>query len=342
MWSKLRKYEFSQDGLRANYRRVKTILECQSFGWSTDLLIAAMNQNLDFSDLRIGSPLFLHLWGNAELWHSREEMLQIVLNMADLPKDLSGELEQNDYLVARISPDLPPDHGFWKSFANVVSSVFVGSKMCQKTLFAKQIHQFRYVISSQQAQYIRNHFKQPGLSDREALAIFLKRKKGQTWWRRNADYTLYESARLHNKLSLMGDDAMYPNGHFSINIKILLGFHTEFILDNEGNFLNEVDAERVWDKGIINGASFNYAEKNDKRHWELDIAPVKAHDPKFRKQTVKGYRSPNKQKRRLSLTSQDYHWSYFNRKGLFASNNRSSAKLVAREIRRMKRLISKS
>ena len=63
---------------------------------------------------------------------------------------------------------------------------------------------------------------------------------------------------------------------------MLLNFHTEFILDNEGHFLNEIDAEHITQNGIINGASFSYANSGNQRHWELDVNPTKSHDPLFR------------------------------------------------------------
>mgnify|MGYP002225669906 FL=1 len=43
-----------------------------------------------------------------------------------------------------------------------------------------------------------------------------------------------------------------------------MGFHTEFILDSQGRFANEIDPQGTNHNGIINGASFNYANQNTK------------------------------------------------------------------------------
>ena len=75
-------------------------------------------------------------------------------------------------------------------------------------------------------------------------------------------------------------------------LKILLYNRIEFILDSQGNFLNEVDAEKVTESGVVNGASFNYG--NFKRHWQLDVEPVQLHDPAFR----------NRMTKELSITQQ--------------------------------------
>ncbi len=85
---------------------------------------------------------------------------------------------------------------------------------------------------------------------------------------------------------------IYPDETPSVNLKILLYNRIEFILDSQGNFLNEVDAEKVTESGVVNGASFNYG--NFKRHWQLDVEPVQPHDPAFRNRMTKGFRSPNK------------------------------------------------
>ena len=40
--------------------------------------------------------------------------------------------------------------------------------------------------------------------------------------------------------------------------QVLLNFHTEYIFDQAGHFLNEVDPVEISENGIVNGASFNY------------------------------------------------------------------------------------
>lgn len=107
------------------------------------------------------------------------------------------------------------------------------------------------------------------------------------------DYTLLDSARLHNKLKIEGEKVIFPDQELSYNIKVLLWFHTEFILDNKGFFLNEIDGEVVTEKGIVNGASFNYGTDGP-RHWDLDVDPIRHHDPNFRREVAKGFQSPSR------------------------------------------------
>ena len=84
------------------------------------------------------------------------------------------------------------------------------------------------------------------------------------------DFDVTESARLHNKATrrpILGFE-------LPVNFKILMAFHTEFILDSNGHFANEIDPQGQTHNGIINGASFNYANKNNQRHYELDVAAI--------------------------------------------------------------------
>ena len=52
-----------------------------------------------------------------------------------------------------------------------------------------------------------------------------------------------------------------------VNLKILLYNRVEFILDSQGNFLNEVDAEQVTESGVVNGASFNMVISSATGNW---------------------------------------------------------------------------
>ncbi len=65
-------------------------------------------------------------------------------------------------------------------------------------------------------------------------------------------------------------------------MKILIHFHSEFILNQDGQFALILE-ERPHVNGVVNGASFNYARANNKRHRQLDMAPVGRQDPVFGK-----------------------------------------------------------
>jgi len=93
----------------------------------------------------------------------------------------------------------------------------------------------------------------------------------------------------------------------------LLNFHTEYILDQAGRFLNEVDPVEVSENGIVNGASFNYGLARGRTHKDLDIDPVKAWDPAFRKQVL--YRQGVRYLAPKNDRSVEGYWS---RKGVFA------------------------
>lgn len=61
--------------------------------------------------------------------------------------------------------------------ASLVDQAFPARTLGEVGDLERRLHQFRYVISSQQAQYIRNYYKQEEMTDGQALAIFLRAKK---------------------------------------------------------------------------------------------------------------------------------------------------------------------
>ena len=341
MWYNQKRFPFSQKGIAERYQWARKMLAWRELGVSDRQLLALVTREISPA-VAIGSEAFLFFWRIYFENRDYQKALKLLLSIANLPDDLSGTLPENQELVSRFAEDLAPDNPFWSELAQAVNDIFPKNELSQREDLAKKVHQLRYVISSQQAQYIRANYKKSGMTDREALAHFLKNnKKWWEFWKPSRTYTLKESARLHNKVLLDGSSVAYPDGHFSVNIKILLSFHTEFILDNQGNFLNEVDAEKVTENGIINGASFNYASHNDIRHHQLDVKPVGPHDPKFRKLQVKGYRSPtnDRGKRHLLRRVASDPLSYFNKKGLYAQGKYSRKQAVDRELKAFKKLL---
>nr|WP_282917226.1 DUF3114 domain-containing protein [Streptococcus canis] len=290
-------------------------------------------------DSRLGSSSFWLVWPIEKQEKNSKELLTFLLDLVEMPMELSGQLQDTQALLAHFSPDLAPDHLFWKELAHLVNQAFPDKSLGKEGDLERRLHQFRYVISSQQAQYIRCHYKEGDMTDGQALALFLRTKKGPSLWHRSSDYSLMDSARLHNKLKIEEDKVIFPDQELSYNIKVLLWFHTEFILDSKGFFLNEIDGEVVTEKGIVNGASFNYGTKGS-RHWDLDVAPTRRHDPKFRREVIRGFRSPTRVFRRLFKNQQDdFHLSYFNAKGLYSLNHKSSFAMVKQAARQFKRQI---
>ena len=137
-------------------------------------------------------------------------------------------------------------------------------------------------------------------------------------------------------------EIIHPDNQEGANLKIVMGFHTEFILDHQGRFLNEIDPELRLQNGIINGASFNYASKNDHRHRQLDISPVSRHDPQFRKTVLKqGFLAPKLVPRPiLKKAPSDWETSYFNKKGFYAQTGLSKYKAVKQAAKAFKELIA--
>lgn len=276
--------------------------------------------------MRIGDKAFFVFWNNSRATidqFSARQLLAEVLELISMPIELSGSTSETQGLIDQFTKDLQPDHFFWHQLAQIVQLAFPEKTLAEDTPLAKQVHQFRYVISAYQAQWVREHF--PAKSDKESLIAYLKPKKQKRFWRRVFDFDLSESSRLHNKLPRQAIEGYI----IPTNMKIVMGFHTEFILDDHGHFANEIDPQGASHNGIINGASFNYANQNDLRHYQLDIAPAKVHDPHFRKEILRNdgnpFRAPRNSRK---AKSQDWQDSYFNRRGHFARFGQSSVKRV--------------
>ncbi|HEM4051743.1 TPA: DUF3114 domain-containing protein [Streptococcus suis] len=224
-------------------------------------------------------------------------------------------------LLGKIDGNCPPHHPFWRLFAALIDKAFPGQELAEDGKFSKQVHQLRYLISYQQATWVRQHYGQ-GKSDWQALAAYLASLPRRS-------YRLRESARLHNKQFFARDEKKI----LPINLKVLIGFHSEFILVQDRQFALILE-ERPSKNGVVNGASFNYARANNKRHYQLDMAPVGPHDPPFRKKMIRSkagnYLSPTRISKHESKFNQSaWEQSYFNSQGYFSHMGHSRAALVA-------------
>lgn len=300
------------------------------FGFDPEIILDIIGRELDDKELRPGSEAFDILWTLTLKLYNPRIALELLVDWLEMPRDLSGQLTENQTLVAQFHPELEPDHPFWWRLSEQVNRVFPNNTLSNQGNLERRLHQLRYVISSQQAQYVRRYYRNQGELDREALAKYLKGRS----------YSLKDLGRLHNKLKWQKNKLIFPDQRVSYNFKILINDHTEFILDSRGHFLNEVDAEIVTESGIINGASFNYG-RTDIRHKQLDIAPVTSHDPSFRRKMSRGFRSPNKSRRLIWYCPKDYGQSFFNHEGIFSSKEQSLAKEIRREGKRFKQLVNK-
>lgn len=170
------------------------------------------------------------------------------------------------------------------------------------------------------------------MTDAQALAAYIRSK-------RLCDISVWQSARLHNKVACIKGQKSYPDGLESVNFKVLLAHsHTEFILSSHGHFLNELDAEEVTEAGIVNGASFNYGRKS--RHWELDLLPIRLHDPAFRTRLAGPFHSPNSLRKVCGEEgAEQLAASYFNPSGHFGRGGQSLFQLVSKEAKEFQRLV---
>lgn len=224
-------------------------------------------------------------------------------------------------LLEKMERNCPPHHPLWRYFAWLVNRAFPEQQLAKNGTLNRKVHQLRYLISYQQASWVRQHYGQ-GKTDWQALVAYLANLP--RW-----SYRLRESARLHNKKDFVQSRAET----LPINLKVLIGFHSEFILAQDGRFALILD-EKPSKNGVVNGASFNYASANNKRHAQLDMAPVGPHDPAFRKKTIRSkartYLSPTRNRRYQSRKSQlAWEQSYFNPQGVFSFRGNSRADLVA-------------
>ena len=97
---------------------------------------------------------------------------------------------------------------------------------------------------------------------------------------------MFDQGRLHQKVSICDGKAVYPDGIPSVNLKILLYNRIEFILDSQGNFLNEVDAEQVTESGWLMVPVLTMVISNATGNWMWSQSNHMT--PDFRNRMTKG------------------------------------------------------
>ncbi|CYW37567.1 TPA: DUF3114 domain-containing protein [Streptococcus suis] len=119
----------------------------------------------------------------------------------------------------------------------------------------------------------------------------------------------------------------YQVRHEPTNCKILVDFHSEFILSETGDFvlIGEGDDSLA---SLANGAFFNYARANNQEHRDLDINPVSLYDPAFRKQTLARKNGRFQAAiyfagKPLRLWPRLWYYHYANPRGIYARESRS-------------------
>lgn len=281
---------------------MKQLTELKNEGWANSSLqayVAYLNSHKQSDSLHqvdqkklnsvyqqsqlAGSKLFISMW---DKWETKKDKaasrskLEVLLKIVHVSEDLSSDPKNTAELLSHFSKDLAPHDKFWDSIAETVQWAFPQPEKLNGDL-GKKVNNLRYVISAEQAQYVRDNYQ--GKTDEDKLANYFKKE--------NVKYT-FDSDRLHQKISDPGTGD-YPEGYGTGNFKILVNFHNEFIINSEGRFQNEIDPEGASQNGVVNGASFNYANVNDYSskhpndpksvHGRIDIHISKV-DPLWRKQ----------------------------------------------------------
>lgn len=291
-----------------------------------------------------GSQLFQDMWTLASRVRNAEEaeaLLELAMQVTGMPEELLGSPEEAQELLEHFA-DIAPASPFWRTFSLTVQTAFPEDSFTSRggnERLKRQIHQFRYVISAQQAQWVRQHFKQTGMTDADALATYFRSDQ-------SLNYAVGPSARLHNKAFINRQTCppkiVYPSGQtYQANFKVLMDFHTEFILDCDGNFLNELDPDGMTVNGIVNGASFNYGDDdtalNEQAHSRYDVRPPGVWDPAYRDYVVR-----NQGCRFVAPKYDKSENGYLSKDGFYAREGKSAKDYVDQACRDFERLVAGS
>lgn len=254
---------------------------------------------------------------------------------------MGGYIDENNMLQLKegfcIGEKIPPHGRIFQAIASNVEKVYSETGLCglggEK---GRMIHQFRMYIDRHNIMYIRKNFKKEGMTDEEALKNYADAKSESGGL--NGVKMLREPARFHNKYPAGLSYWKYQRGRENKK-RLTPDFHSEFIIDREGNFVSqwnvlEEDAygtiisdieyyrrkysvpqrqivdEREslcrrtmsWEevqRQIMDTESFNYASRNDSVHQRLDIQPPGKLDPDLRRQIAGEWKSPCKHAKTL-------------------------------------------
>lgn len=254
----------------------------------------------------------------------------------ELIHKMGGYIDENNMLQLEkgfcIGDEVPPHGKIFQEIASNVEKVYGETGLCglggQK---GRMIHQFRMYIDRHNIAYIRKNFKKEGMTDEEALKIYAgtQSKFGGL----DGVKMLREPARFHNKYPVGLSYWKYQRGRENKK-RLTPDFHSEFIIDREGNFVSQwnvleedVDGRIISDidyyrrkysflqkyaeeekeslkqrimsweevqRQIMDTESFNYASRNDGVHQRLDIQPPGKFDTDLRRQIAREWKSPCK------------------------------------------------
>lgn len=244
---------------------------------------------------------------------------------ADLVIDqMGGTIDENGMLQLtgdfKFDPNMPPHADFYDVLSDCVTNSYGKKGADYDGADVQKIHQLRYYIDYQNITYIREHYKGEGMTDEDALRAYVFDENGL-----NGDLMDAEPARYHNKFPTTTTYEEYYGGREQNRKRLTPDFHSEFIIDGNGDFVSqwnvlewnddgtvisdyqyyydEYNGENAsskpytWDEAkmqVANTESFNYADSNGDVHEIIDSGVVNDNDPNYRQNMREGLASPEK------------------------------------------------
>lgn len=267
-------------------------------------------------------------------------------SILELIRKMGGYIDENGMLQLKkgfgIGEKIPPHGRIFQEIAANVEKAYGETGLCGLSdVEGRMVHQFRMYIDRHNLAYIRKYFKRDGMTDEEALEAYVYAPAEQGGM--NGRKMLKEPARFHNKYPRGLSYWQYQRGRENKK-RLTPDFHSEFIIDPEGNFVSQwnvleeeknrriisdityyrrkyqeaeesaggkrncLDWEEVM-RQIVDTESFNYASKNDQVHQRLDIQPPGLFDPDLRQEISREWRSPCKHAKTLGDLKNRYCYS---------------------------------
>ncbi|GAB6091963.1 DUF3114 domain-containing protein [Furfurilactobacillus curtus] len=267
------------------------------------------------ASVQTGSPLFSQLFAASTL-SAADKLGHVLTTLGAHLSQTTGDL----ILDRDFAEQLAPNDAFWDQLAQTVRTAFPNGLALDDSN-TRIVHQLRYYIDAHNVAYIRQNFQQTGQTDLEALINFDRdaRRHGQA-------SSQASSSRLHNKVPEMLARGVLP-ALPTANFKRLVNFHSEFIITpvpiptflviplaqlatvtDVPNYVRNLTIEER--NAIINGASFNYADRNDYGQTdsihELFDVHYGDNDPMVRRLAMKPYTAPRSEPAAITLLQQQY------------------------------------
>jgi len=177
-------------------------------------------------------------------------------------EQMGGYIDDNGMLQLtgdfKFDPDMPPHADFYDALSDCVTNSYGKKGADYDDADVQKIHQLRYYIDYQNITYIREHYKGEGMTDEDALSAYVFDENGL-----NGDLMDAERARLHNKYPSSTTYKEYYSDKEQNRKRLTPDFHSEFIIDGDGNFVSQWNVLEWNDDGtVISDYQYYYDEYN--------------------------------------------------------------------------------